>query len=376
MKILMVSIPSLHFFRWTEQLQDSGHEVYWFDISGMSQTVERINWVQQKVNWKLKRNYAGRTFIKKRFPRLYKFLQKHNEYDTAKKFEEYLLEVQPDVVHSFALHLACSPIAEVMKRSTSVKWIYSSWGSDLYARKNTLLGKRVISDTLPFIDYIFTDCKRDYEIAKEFGFRGKLLGIFPGGGGFNLKLIQTLSTPHNQRKLIVVKGYQDVHGDCISVLEILALMKKQLAGYEIVVFGANDEVIKHVNNEKKYTGLNLLIKQRLPHKNVLELMGKAKIYIGYSQSDGMPNTLLEAICCGCLPLQSNPGGATSEIITDGFNGLLLDKRNMQLQILKALKKENYCEGLKYNKEILSPLLSFDFLKNKVLKAYNEIKIFA
>lgn len=43
MKILMVSIPTLHFFRWANQLQDAGHEVYWFDITGMSKPVSKIS---------------------------------------------------------------------------------------------------------------------------------------------------------------------------------------------------------------------------------------------------------------------------------------------------------------------------------------------
>ena len=44
MKILMVSMPTLHFFRWSNQLKDVGHEVYWFDITGMSVPVAKINW--------------------------------------------------------------------------------------------------------------------------------------------------------------------------------------------------------------------------------------------------------------------------------------------------------------------------------------------
>lgn len=52
-KILMVAMPSLHFFRWTEQLKDAGFEVYWFDITGSGQYIERIHWVHQHTHWKL-----------------------------------------------------------------------------------------------------------------------------------------------------------------------------------------------------------------------------------------------------------------------------------------------------------------------------------
>src|SRR6218665_3382289 len=132
MKILMVSIPSLHFFRWTSQLQDSGHEIYWFDITGMSDKVERLNWVTQKTGWKLKWNYPGRSFIKSKFPDIYRMIQINNERNTTQIFEKYLNEIKPDVVHSFALYLSCSPIISVMEKYRDQKWIYSSWGSDLF----------------------------------------------------------------------------------------------------------------------------------------------------------------------------------------------------------------------------------------------------
>ena len=68
MKIVLVSMPTLHFFRWTDQLKSAGHEVYWFDISGMSPNVEKLDWVNQYTNWKLKFNYSGRVLLKKNIP--------------------------------------------------------------------------------------------------------------------------------------------------------------------------------------------------------------------------------------------------------------------------------------------------------------------
>ena len=52
----------------------------------------------------------------------------------------------------------------------------------------------------------------------------------------------------------------------------------------------------------------------LSHSDILTIMGKSLLYIGNSISDGMPNTLLEAIVMGAFPIQSNPGKVTEEII--------------------------------------------------------------
>ena len=54
-------------------------------------------------------------------------------------------------------------------------------------------------------------------------------------------------------------------------------------------------------------------------------MSKSFVYIGNSISDGMPNTMLEAMTMGAFPIQSNPGGVTEEIVENEVNGLLLNK---------------------------------------------------
>jgi hypothetical protein len=56
MKILMVSIPN-HHFQWVDQLKDCGYDVIWFDASDGGSHVERINWVNQIKDWKLKWNF-------------------------------------------------------------------------------------------------------------------------------------------------------------------------------------------------------------------------------------------------------------------------------------------------------------------------------
>jgi hypothetical protein len=77
MKILLVAIPNHHFFQWANQLKDSGHDVFWFDITDGAGFVERINWITQFNGWKLKWNYPFRYKIKKDFPHLYSFFENH-----------------------------------------------------------------------------------------------------------------------------------------------------------------------------------------------------------------------------------------------------------------------------------------------------------
>lgn len=378
MKILMVSIPSLHFFRWANQLHDAGYEVYWFDITGMSKPVEKITWISQKVDWKLKWDYPGRIFIKNKFPKLYEFIQRFNEKNTAKTFENYLNEIQPDVVHSFALYLSCSPIIEVMEKYSTQKWIYSSWGSDLFYFQNEPNYLRDIKRVLPRVNYLFTDCKRDYEIAKSYGFNGEFLGVFPGGGGFQLNEMESYKLPLNERKTILIKGFQGRSGRAIPVLKAVLSLKKEMTNYNIVVFGADPETIQFVNQTSFSEWANFEILGKISHEDVLKLMGKSLIYIGNSNSDGMPNTMLEAICMGAFPIQSNPGGATAEVVQNGINGLLIedceDVEKIKETIVHAVNNCNFEKAESLNQLEIVPELHYSKVKKDVISIYKKIKL--
>jgi glycosyltransferase involved in cell wall biosynthesis len=372
MKILMVAMPTLHFFRWTDQLKDSGHDVYWFDITGMSKPVDKINWVQQHVDWKLKWDFPGRSFLKKHFRKTYHIIQKFNEKDTVSVFEKYLLTIQPDVVHSFALYVSCAPILSVMENHNHIKWIYSSWGSDLFYFQHEPMYLKDIKNVLRRMDYLFTDCKRDYEIATQYGFKGKFLGVFPGGGGFDLVQMERYKKPIEERKTILIKGFQGRSGRAIPVLKAIEKLGSALEHYNVVVFGTDSEAFAYIASTELTTWRNFKAFGKISHQEVLELMGKALIYIGNSNSDGMPNTMLEAICMGAFPIQSNPGGATAELIQDGFNGLLIedceDTTLIQGLLLKSLK----IDFSKINNSVLISNLDINLIGNSVRGIYKSI----
>ncbi|WP_308992647.1 glycosyltransferase family 4 protein [Mariniflexile litorale] len=377
MKILMVSIPSLHFFRWTSQLQDAGHEVYWFDITGMSKPVERIGWVIQKTDWKLRWSYPGRVFLKKNFPQIYNRIQKINKRNTEKVFEEYLNKIKPDVVHSFALYLSCSPIIGVMEKYPTQKWIYSSWGSDLYYFQNDSNYLRDIKRVLPRINYLFTDCKRDYGIAQRYGFNGAFFGVFPGGGGFDIERMTNYKIPNNKRKIILIKGFQGRSGRVIPVLNAIKQLQEQLYNFEIVVFGADDEVFAFIADSELQSWENFKVLGKIVREELIQLMGKSRLYIGNSNSDGIPNTLLESICMDVFPIQSNPGGATAEIIKNGVNGFLIENCENVEEIKGTITlffKNKYLieSAINHNFIHIIPSLGCQYLKHEVLTKYDNI----
>jgi len=380
MKILMVSMPSLHFFRWTEQLKDSGHEVYWFDVVDGGEKVERLNWVSQFIGWKLKWDYTGRHFVKLHFPKIYKFLQKINERNTAKEFEKVLKEIKPDVVHSFALQISCLPIVSVMRKNGDIKWVYSSWGSDIYYYQKLNISKDKVVKILERVNYIITDCIRDFDIIRAHNFKGFFLGVFPGNGGINYPLKKSLISPKN-RDTILIKGYNDDIGKGIEIIKSFDdKLIKLISKYNIVIFGIDEEIQDYIKKHELLNKLDISLyykKKPISNDELLNIMNKSYIYIANSLSDGLPNSLLEAMGMGCFPIQSNPGNVTSEVINHCENGLLienpLNNEEIRQLISTAINNEIMIENsFIYNVDLIRKRCDRQILKTKIINLYDRI----
>lgn len=62
-----------------------------------------------------------------------------------------------------------------------------------------------IKAVLSRINYLHTDCNRDFILAKNLGFKGKHTGVIPGGGGFHLEEFLPFIHSVSERKIIFSK---------------------------------------------------------------------------------------------------------------------------------------------------------------------------
>lgn len=379
MKILMVSIPNHHFFQWVNQLENSGHEVYWFDISDSGFQSDRIKWVNQIQGWKLKWDFPGRKMLKSKLPKVYQNIRKFNERSEAIFFKKLLDEIKPEVVHSFAMQLSCIPILQIMKEYSSTKWIYSSWGSDIFLYERLGITTAQFQETLQRVNYLITDCKRDYQIALKNNFKNSLLGVYMGNGG--LEIDKSFILNLNERNILLIKGYEDGIGKALKIIEAIESLSPLLfENLEIIIYSADIPVKESVENSNYFKRLNVKVIERgqfVSNDLLLKMMGKSVLHVANSISDGLPTSCVEAMGMGAFPLQSNPGNVSEEVVTHGKNGYLienpLDSNEIAKWIESALKNSELRQSAQqYNTNFVDENYNRKALKKQIIKMYESI----
>ena len=375
----MIAIPNHHFFQWADQLKESGYEVYWFDVTDGGNKVEKIDWVHQIKGWKLKFDFPLRHFLKKNFPRISEGIQKYNERKITAVFAKLINEIKPDMVHCFEMKLAGLPILAMMQKHNSIPFIYSSWGSDLFYYPQLGIHEKAVSNFLERVDYLITDCHRDYKIAVVNGYKNSFLGVYPGNGG--LAIDTTKIKDSHLRNTLIIKGYDDGIGMASTVIEALQLVPLALIHkYSIVIYSADTSIVKQLKNTEYFKSLRVRIVNRgafISNSELLAIMGQSVLHIGNSISDGMPNALLEAMGMGAFPIQSNPGNVSEEVIAHGVNGFLisnpLDIHEIAGWIEKALLNNQLREEAQtYNVDFVSKNYNRENLKQDIVQLYKGI----
>lgn len=370
-------MPSIHVIRWIENLKSTTYELYWFDILGRGK-IEVIDKVCQITDWKKRKipHLKGEYFLYKKFPFLYNIVQPFLEITANEQLEKIIQEIQPDIIHSFEMQSCSYPIIKTMDKYPQIKWLYSCWGNDLFYFQNFKNHNIKIRQVLNRVNFLHTDCKRDFVLATKLDFRGIHLGTIPGGTGYEIDKLDKYRLPLQHRKTILIKGYEHLFGRALVVVKALKELQSELQNYDVVVFGAHPVVVEFIN--KNRLPFTVYDRNGLKHNDLLKLMGQSLIYIGNSISDGMPNTLLEAIVMGAFPIQSNPGGATEEIISNGENGLLInnpnDKEEIKGLLLQTLLNKSRLEvTFVHNQKLAKSRLDYNDNKQKVISLYENIR---
>lgn len=325
MRILFVAMgDSVHTARWVSQLQNQKWDIHLFPTHEYSNfhpdlrditvhsllrrraVVPNPDVRQTGLPWPFRRGARVASQLERLIPQW---------AGGPARLARLIGKLRPDIVHTLEMQSAGYMAVEsrrILEKSGAKfpPWIYSSWGSDIYYYSQQPEHVARVRSVLRSCDYYISDCQRDVKLARDFGFQGEILGVFPVAGGYDISRMLTFrqSGSVSDRKTIALKGYQGILGGrAIEALRAIELCTSELRGYEIIIYSPSPETVAMAGQMSKRTGIPVRLLTQSPHDDILRIMGGARIAISVGIRDGVPNAMLEAMVMGAFPIQSDTG---------------------------------------------------------------------
>lgn len=241
--------------------------------------------------------------------------------------------MQPDLIH--ALRIPCEGIMAAAACPPNVPLAVSIWGNDLtfVASTNPLIA-RATRKVLMRTDLLYADCQRDLDLAGAWGLRPNASkSLLPGGGGIDLKNFSPSSRPSSSsdcwpakfddRIILNTRGLGPwVRND--TLLKALSILAPSIDSRARIVFvraahgrTLRDDIACHPLHDK------ITVTDQLTPAEMAQIFLQSEISVSITDCDGTPNSLLEAMAAGVIPVCSDLP-SIREWIEHGRNGFLAD----------------------------------------------------
>lgn len=249
----------------------------------------------------------------------------------SRRLQQVIQSVRPDLVHAMRIPyegmLTSLTVAELQKPPP---FLVSVWGNDftLHALATPWLAAGT-RRCLQQASALHADCHRDVRLAHAWGFDpAKPARVLPGAGGVQLAWFHPPAEDAERAPFPIVvnpRGFRAyVRNDTFfqSVPYVLA----QKPETRFLCPNMAQERQAHVWVERLNLAERVTLMPRQSRVQMAELFRWAQLTVSPTTHDGTPNTLLEAMACGSLPVAGDLE-SIREWIVPGLNGLLVDTRN-------------------------------------------------
>lgn len=300
--------------------------------------------------------------------------------DAARRLREVLARIQPDMIHAMRIPFEgmLSALAEPQQ-----PLLISVWGNDftLHAPSTPLM-TRYTRLSLLRANALHADCQRDLKLARSWGFEmGKPAIVLPGGGGVQMDIfhppiaqIEEIRATKGVPTVINPRGFRAyVRNDTFFQAIPIILQQHSPVKFVCATMQGESRAERWVK-ELDITGyVDLLPKQTRPE--MAELFRQAQVTASITTHDGTPNTLLEALACGCFPIVGDIE-SLREWIMDGVNGFLVDPSDpkaLAQAILTALDQDHLrADARQHNTRLIAEKAEYGQVMERAEMFYREL----
>ncbi|HEY3910976.1 MAG TPA: glycosyltransferase family 4 protein [Stellaceae bacterium] len=241
---------------------------------------------------------------------------------------------RPDIIHTLGFDAASYLYLSARKRYGLAgigRWIAQARGGpDLALNRHSSKHLPRIREVLATCDHFIADNQQNYDYALAAGLdRSKIadpgIGVVSGPGGLDLEALRARWTlPPSRRERIVVwpKAYEINSAKAMPVFEAILQAWDRIQPCRIEMLWMTQPEVQ-IWYDKLFPDE---IKRccpthpRLSHEETIALIARARVMMAPSLSDGIPNTMTEAMALGAAPLVS-PLDTIVPVVREGENVL-------------------------------------------------------
>ncbi|MCZ7551439.1 MAG: hypothetical protein B6D39_00505 [Anaerolineae bacterium UTCFX2] len=246
----------------------------------------------------------------------------------ARRLKQIVAQIQPDLVHALRIPYE-GMLAAAALRGLQPPLLISVWGNDftLHAPSTPLMRYNT-RRALQRADALHADCQRDVRLARGWGFAAQKPAIvLPGAGGVQSEVFYPNPSAVRAPVIINPRGFRAYVNNAAFFRAIPKVLAAQPAARFLCPAMLEQPQARQWAAELGVaSSVELLPRQQ--RSQMAQLFRQARIVVSPSNHDGTPNTLLEALACGCLPVAGDLE-SIREWITPEENGLLVDPNDPQ-----------------------------------------------
>jgi glycosyltransferase involved in cell wall biosynthesis len=244
----------------------------------------------------------------------------------APALRRFIVASQPELVHALRIPYEGMLAAEAIA-PLKMPLALSVWGNDftLHAPASPLMG-HYTHWALEVANALHADCQRDLGLAQRWGFApNKPTLVTPGNGGIRADWFGPGPNLQNAPIVINPRGFRAyVRNDTFFKAIPLVLAQRPETRFLCASMAGESQAEHWLKTLGISAAVDLLAP--LPHQQMAELFRQASLVVSPSIHDGTPNSLLEAMACGCFPIAGDLE-SIREWITPDVNGYLVDAGN-------------------------------------------------
>lgn len=364
-------------------------------IIGMVNSVHLANWIERIAHLNLEIHLFPSRHYRKLHPKLEALMHTHKNIilinclrsHSLSIYLEYALDTKP--LSFFKKFSRSSRLRRVLEATTyqkvhaveiqhagyllsrsiplgfkSKNIIVTNWGSDIYYFSQFPIEVEKIKNCLTMANFYSAECRRDYTLARNFGFAGIELPIIPNSTTFPESYFgRQLKLPQDRHQ-IILKCYGDQFGLGKLLLNVAKVILAEDAKILIYAYSVTEDLTQIASKmAHKYPDQFRFstLKNPVSHERMISEFEISRVYVGASKSDGISTSFLEALATGAYPIQTSTSCA-GEWVKDGARGSIVstDEADILFELKKVLHDFELLEKAQIiNSKLASSRLSFE-----------------